>query len=279
MNRMSEQLSVIVRQIGMAATKMEAASTEQASGAVSQSSATSQMSATSSELLTTAQLVVRSGASVSKQASAAAKECAGGNEHIRDAVQGIIGIRDRVQAIADHMVDLGGKSQQISGVLDIINELAEQTNLLSLNASIEAAGAGEAGKRFAVVASEIRKLAERAGESTSEIRGLIDNIQETVNTTIRVTEEGTKAVQHGVHLTREAEGSFDRIAIQVASTRESASAIEMASRQQETALEQMDSAVSNIDIAAQQAEAASRQVQAEAKELGVAAGRFNLERR
>ena len=70
------------------------------------------------------------------------------------------------------MLDLGRKSQQIGGVLEIINELSEQTNILSINASIEAAGAGENGKRFAVVADEIRKLAERVGGSTKEIRGL-----------------------------------------------------------------------------------------------------------
>ena len=74
-----------------------------------------------------------------------------------------------IDLLAEHMLGLSGKSQQISGVLDIITELSEQTNLLSLNASIEAAGAGESGKRFAVVASEIRKLAERATDSTGEI--------------------------------------------------------------------------------------------------------------
>ncbi|MHC4697517.1 MAG: methyl-accepting chemotaxis protein [Planctomycetota bacterium] len=274
MNQMTANLARIVSQITTASVKMEAASKEQTVGANNQSTATAEMSTTAGELLATAQQVARSGTSVAEQASTAANECASGTKSVQDAVQGITGIRDRVERVAEHMVDLGGKSQQISGVLDIINELAEQTNLLSLNASIEAAGAGEAGKRFAVVAGEIRKLAERAGESTIEIRGLIDSVQQTINGTIMATEEGTKAVQEGVRLTAEAEGSFERIASQVASTRESAKAIEMASGQQATALEQMDGAVRNIDTTAQQADATSRQVQTEAQALAEAAGRF-----
>ena len=278
MNQMTANLAEIIGQMSSASAEMEAASKEQAVGATNQSTATTEMSTTASELLTNAQQVAKSGTSVSEQASTAAEECAGGVKSVQDTVQGITGIRDRVETIAEHMVDLGGKSQQISGVLEIINELAEQTNLLSFNASIEAAGAGEAGKRFAVVASEIRKLAERAGESTTEIRRLIDSIQQTVNATIMATEEGTKAVQMGVRLTKGTKSTFGRIASQVASTRESAKAIEMASRQQATALEQLDSAVRNIDTTAQQANTASRQVQSEAQGLAEAARRFKTRR-
>ena len=95
------------------------------------------------------------------------------------------------------MLDLGKKSQQIGGILEIINELAEQTNILSINATIEAAGAGESGKRFAVVADEIRKLADRVGGSTKEIRGLIDQIRAAVNAAVMATEGGSKAVDAG----------------------------------------------------------------------------------
>jgi methyl-accepting chemotaxis protein len=279
MNRMASNLADIVGRIRTASSEMEAASNEQAAGASNQSTATAEMSATASELLATAQKMAENGTSVSGQASAAANECASGVSNVQEAVQGINGIRSRVDRIAEHMVDLSGKSQQISGVLDIINELAEQTNLLSLNASIEAAGAGEAGKRFAVVASEIRKLAERAAESTTEIRGLIDGVQETVNATVMATEEGTKAVEHGVHLAEKAQGSFEHIASQVASTRESAKAIELASRQQATALEQVDGTVRSIDTSAQQAEATSRHLQSEAQALSDATRRFRLGRK
>ena len=274
MNQMTANLSNVVEQIDVAAAKMEAASKEQAVGATNQSTATSQMSSTTSELLASARQMSENGAVVSELAEGAAKECVNGARQVQDAVLGINSVRDRVEHVAQHMVDLGAKSQQISGVLDIINELSEQTNLLSLNASIEAAGAGESGKRFAVVASEIRKLAERAAESTTEIRGLVDNIQEMVNTTIMATEEGSKAVEEGVRLTTQVEGSLESIARQVASTTESVKAIGFASRQQTTAIEEIDGAVRDIDTTAQQAEASARQIQKEAVMLTQASGRF-----
>ena len=111
--------------------------------------------------------------------------------------ESISGIRRQVDQIVSHMLELGKKSQEIGAVLDIVSELAEQTNILAINATIEAAGAGEAGKRFAVVAEEIRKLADRVGGSTKEVRTLIDDVRSAVNTTVMATETGSKAVDAG----------------------------------------------------------------------------------
>jgi len=264
---MTNTLRDVIGQINSAGAAMVMASREQAEGAKSQSTATAEMTSTVAELTASATRMSENGTAVSGQAELASKECSAGTLSVQNAVQGMTGIHERVEKIAEHMLDLGGKSQQISGILDIITELSEQTNLLSLNASIEAAGAGDAGKRFAVVASEIRKLAERATDSTVEIRGLIDSIQETVNTTIMATEEGTKAVQQGVRMAEDVENSLERIGQQVAATTESAKSIEMGSRQQATAIQQMDEAVRNIDSAAQQSETTARQVDAEANAL------------
>ena len=273
-NTFVAKIEDMVRKISNAATTVRVSSKEQAAGAANQSQAIAEMSGTATELLTAARHVAESGTSVREQADRAAEECMDGTRNVQDAVQGITGIQERVQEIAQQMLDLGGKSQQISRVLDIINELTEQTNLLSLNASIEAAGAGNAGKRFAVVASEIRKLAERAGDSTTEIRGLINSIQDTVNTAIVATEEGTKSVEQGARLTASTKGSFERIAEQVASTARSANTIEMASRQQTTAIEQMNDAVRNVDTTAQQSETTARQTENEARVLAEAASAF-----
>jgi len=266
-NQMIESLGGIIEQISNSGSKMTAASREQAEGAKSQSTATAEMTSTVAELTTSATRMSENGAAVAEQAELASKECSDGSLNVQNAVQGIKGIHERVEKIAEHMLDLGGKSQQISSILDIITELSEQTNLLSLNASIEAAGAGDAGKRFAVVASEIRKLAERATDSTVEIRALIDSIQETVNTTIMATEEGTKSVQQGVRVSEDVESSLQRIAQQVGATTESAKSIEMGCRQQATAIQQMEEAVRCIDAAAQQSETTARQVDVEANTL------------
>ncbi len=266
-NQMISNLKRVLEQISSAGSKMVSASREQAEGAKNQSVATEEMTGTVTELSASARKMAENAGSVSEQAGLASNECASGKTSVEGAVQGIKGVHERVEKIAAHMLELGGKSQQISGVLDIITELSEQTNLLSLNASIEAAGAGDAGKRFAVVASEIRKLAERATDSTGEIRSLIDGVQETVNATIMATEEGTKAVQDGVRLTQEVDSSFGRIAEQVGSTTQSAKAIEMGSRQQATAIEQMEGAVKNVDAAAQQTAETARQLDADSQAL------------
>src|SRR4029079_8209673 len=111
--------------------------------------------------------------------------------------ESVSSIKRQVDVIVGHMIDLGKKSQQIGGILEIINELAEQTNILAINATIEAAGAGELGKRFGVVADEIRKLADRVGASAKEIRSLVDEVRTAVNTTVMATEQGSKAVDAG----------------------------------------------------------------------------------
>ena len=110
------------------------------------------------------------------------------------------------------MLELGKKSQQIGAVLDIVTELAEQTNILSINATIEAAGAGENGKRFAIVADEIRKLADRVAGSAKEIRALIDDVRSSVNTTVMATETGSKAVDSGSKQFGDVATAFKQIA-------------------------------------------------------------------
>ena len=157
------------------------------------------------------------------------------------------------------MLELGRKSQQAGGILEIINELAEQTNILAINATIEAAGAGEAGKRFAVVADEIRKLADRVGGSTKEIRGLIDDVRGAVNTTVMTTETGAKAAEGGARQFAEVASAFRQIAGLVATTTEASKEIELSTKQQTTAVEQVNIAITNVAQASKETEASTGQ--------------------
>src|SRR6202167_3653583 len=143
------------------------------------------------------------------------------------------------------MLDLGKKSQEIGAVLDIVSELAEQTNILAINATIEAAGAGDTGKRFGVVADEIRKLADRVGGSTKEIRGLIDDVRSAVNTTVMATETGSKSVDSGAQQFARVAEDFRRIAQLVTTTTDAAREIELSTKQQSTAVEQVNLAIAN----------------------------------
>jgi methyl-accepting chemotaxis protein len=165
------------------------------------------------------------------------------------------------------MLDLGRKSQEIGGILDIINELAEQTNILAINATIESAGAGEAGRRFAVVADEIRKLADRVGGSTKEIRTLIEEIRAASNTTVMATEDGSKAVDAGTRQFGEVAVSFKQIVELVASTAQASREIELSTKQQATAVEQVNGAIAEVARSAKENEASLSQTLVTASDL------------
>ncbi|MCZ7646026.1 MAG: methyl-accepting chemotaxis protein [Planctomycetota bacterium] len=124
---------------------------------------------------------------------------------------------------------------------------------------MEAAGAGEAGKRFGVVADEIRKLADRVAGSTKEIRTLIEEIRAAVNTTVMATEGGSKAVDAGLAQFNEVAASFKRIGDQVGTTTEAAQEIELSTKQQSTAVEQVNLAISNAAQATKEMEASAVQ--------------------
>ena len=109
-------------------------------------------------------------------------------------------IRHKIQTIAELILELSDFIQSISSTIGLVEDIAEQTNLLALNAAVEAARAGEHGKGFAIVAGEIRKLADESKQATTKITSLITNIQQTANSTVLATEEGTKEVESGIEL-------------------------------------------------------------------------------
>lgn len=103
-------------------------------------------------------------------------------------------LKDKVNALAEQILHLSEQTQQIGGISELVGNLANQTNMLALNAAIEAARAGEHGKGFGVVAGEIRKLADQSKKSAEKINALVTDIPGAINTTVIVTDEGTKTV-------------------------------------------------------------------------------------
>jgi len=152
-------------------------------------------------------------------------------------------------------------------VLDIVSELAEQTNILAINATIEAAGAGDAGRRFGVVAEEIRKLADRVGASTKEIRTMVEDVRSAVNTTVMATEAGSKAVDVGTAQVVEMATAFRQIAGLVGTTTDAAREIELSTKQQATAVEQVNLAITGAAGATRETEASARETLQTASQL------------
>jgi methyl-accepting chemotaxis protein len=152
-------------------------------------------------------------------------------------------------------------------VLDIVSELAEQTNILAINATIEAAGAVESGQRFGVVADEIRQLADRVGASTKQIRTLIDDVRSAVNATVVTTEASSKAVDDGTRRIGDVTTAFRQIAALVAATTEAAREIELSTKQQSSAVEQVNLAVADTAQSTRETEVSAGQTLQTASEL------------
>jgi len=185
------------------------------------------------EELTVSMKQVSNNAEASAEAARRALDAAEqGNRAVRDTLEGMQRIRSSVQATAKKIKSLGDRSLEISEIINVINDITEQTNLLALNAAIEAARAGEAGRGFAVVADEVRKLAEHSRSATKDIAALIKAIQAETNEAVVVMEEGTKEVESGATLADQAGRALDAISSVVRQSAELVQEISLASKQQ-----------------------------------------------
>jgi CHASE3 domain sensor protein len=264
---LSRQIVGSVGQIQSSSTELQVGATQQATATKEQATAMSEISITISELLATSRQIAESSQRVAHVAGQTAVAARSGDATVTAAHDSIATIRRQVDLIVNHMLELAKKAQQIGAVLDIVAELAEQTNILAINATIEAAGANEAGKRFAVVADEIRKLAGRVAGSTKDIRGLIEDVRSSVNTTIMSTESGSKSVDAGARQFLDVAAAFREIAGLVTTTTEAAREIELSTKQQTTAVEQVTVAITGAAQATKETEVSSGQTLQTAGEL------------
>ncbi len=255
----SRQVGAAVRNMQSSSSELQAAANQQASSATEQATAMTQIATTIRELLTTSHQIAESAQRVSQIAGETAATAREGATTVTRGGDSVATVRRQVDLIVSHMAELSKKSQQVGVVLDIVAELAEQTNILAINATIEAAGAGEAGRRFGVVADEIRKLADRVGVSTKEIREMVEGVRSAVNTTVMATEAGSKAVDASAAQVGEMASSFKQIASLVVTTTDAAREIELSTKQQATAIEQVNVAIADIAQASKETESSTTQ--------------------
>jgi len=266
-NRLMSSIKDAIVHLSSSANEMMAISIQQSSGSSEQAAAVQEVTTTSEEIAITAKQITANAISVENMAESTSQSCSSGTGDVANAINGMSLLRMQVQSVAESMLKLGDNSQKIGGIVEIIDEISDQTNLLALNAAIEAAGAGEAGKRFAIVAQEVRRLAERTVEATRQIKGLIEEIQKATNSTIMVTEEGTKAVDSASQLVDKVQLSFDMINGLVDETAKSAKEITLSTQQQTSACEQMAETMTEVRDVAQQVALSAKETERAISEI------------
>ena len=236
----------IVRRLGSSTSAILSVVGQQVSGAGQQASAVHHVSSVADQIASSSRSVAETAKTVGASASDTMKACEQSKSGIEDAISGIRAARETVTSISSSMEKLGADSRKIGEILKLIEGISEQTNLLALNAAIEAAGAGESGQRFAIVATEVKRLATRTNESTKEIRDLISTIQNSTNKAILLTEEGTRAVAEGYDQVHRVGDSIQDIRESVERTSIAADVILNSSQEQVTATEQMADSMNEI---------------------------------
>lgn len=198
-----------------------------------------------------------------------------GAQITHDASRTIESLAATVRETAEHVESLGHRSEEIGRVTSVIKEIAEQTNLLALNAAIEAARAGEQGRGFAVVADEVRKLAERTTRATQEIGEMTESIQAETRTAVESMRAGAQKVSEGVQLVTSAEETLREINVEMASTMQMVNEISHASEQQQTAMTEMAQNVERVATMTEQNVGVVTQTKATVETLNVVVQRMN----
>jgi methyl-accepting chemotaxis protein len=274
LNMMIEGLSSLTEQtreaasgISAAGAEILAATTQQIASATEQDAAVTQTMTTVEEVRTTVKQTAERAQSVADASRQSVNVSRAGEVAIVDTIEGMKNIRQRVESIAETILMLSERTQQIGEIIATVNEIADQSKLLALNAGIEAARAGEEGKGFAVVAMEVRQLAEQSREATSRVRSILSEIQQATNTAVMVTEEGTKGAESGMTLVERAGESIRELAATIEEAAQSAMQIAASTHQQINGIEQLASAMQSIKQATTQTAASTRQAERSAKDL------------
>ena len=264
---MVQQLSGATGQLAAAAEETSAVTEQTSSGIRQQQSETEQVATAMNEMTATVQEVAHSAASAAEAAHKADDEARTGKQVVTRTIDVIDTLASEVEKAAGVIHQLEQDSEQIGTVLDVIRGIAEQTNLLALNAAIEAARAGEQGRGFAVVADEVRTLASRTQQSTAEIQGMIEKLQSGAANAVKVMETSRTQAQAGVEQVAQAGASLDSITRAVGTINDLNAQIASAAEEQSSVAEEINRNIVNISQVADQTNQGAQQTAAASEEL------------
>jgi methyl-accepting chemotaxis protein len=256
-----------VEVLGAAAAEIVSSTTQVASGAAETAAAINQTGATLEQVRQTTQLATQKAKYVSDTAQKTAQVSESGRKAVEDTIAAMNRIRQQMDSIAAVVVRLSEQGQAIGEIIATVNDLAEQSNLLAVNAAIEAAKAGDYGRGFGVVAQEVRSLAEQSKQATAQVRTMLGEIQKATSTAVMTTEQGSKAVEAGAKQAAEASESIRLLAESIAEVAQAAAQILASAQQQSAGVDQVALAAANIKQASAQNLASTRQAETAARNL------------
>jgi methyl-accepting chemotaxis protein len=262
--------------LATSSTEILATVSQVAASASETATAVSETSTTAEEVRQTAHLSNQKARLVQETAQKAAAVSETGRKAVSETLEGMNRIREQMESVAESVVRLSEQGQTIGEIIATVNDLAEQSNLLAVNAAIEATRAGEFGKGFAVVAQEVKSLAEQSRQATTQVRTILMEVQKATSAAVMATEQGTKAVAAGVKQATDAGESIRVLTGSVGEAAQAATQIAASSQQQLVGMEQIASAIGNIQQATTQNMAGSRQLEASAKGLQELGGRLKV---
>ncbi|MFH0962629.1 MAG: methyl-accepting chemotaxis protein [Planctomycetota bacterium] len=261
------QLKTVANQVAEAAHNITDATAQQSATGSQQASAVAETTATVDEVNQTFARTSTMIQSVTDLSSKAVEVSHAGLNAVEDNVRGMREAKDKMESIAENILALSEKTQLIGEIISSVNDISEQSKFLALNASIEAARAGEHGKGFAVVAMEVRNLAEQSKQATTQVRDILIDIQNATNSSVMVTEEGSRRVDAGVELANQTGAAIRELAQAVAESSQAAEQIATSVREQTFGMSQITTAMNQINQAAAHNLAGTKQVELAAKNL------------
>lgn len=264
---LSAPIEQAIAQLSAATAEIVAGTTQQAAGVQEQAAAVAETVATVEEITATAEQSNERAKAVVDSSRRATDGGAVGRRSVESTIVVMGDIKTRTELIAQSILSLAEQAQAIADIIGVVNDLAEQTNILALNASIEATRAGDQGKGFSVVAAEIKALADQSKKATVQVRQILNDIQKSTNAAVMATEQGTKSVDEAMRIVNEADEAIRMLVDTIVEAAQASASISTSVSQQAVGMSQIQSAMRNIDQATSQNLASTQQSEQAARNL------------
>jgi methyl-accepting chemotaxis protein len=274
LKKQTVDLSEVISVLASSSNEIAATTSELASGTEQMAVAVSETTTTVEEVKQTANVSSQKAKHVSEIAMNASQVSQNGTRLVKDTLEGISNIKEQVEYIAETIIKLAEHNQAIGEIIASVDDIAEQANLLAVNASIEASKAGEHGKGFMVVAQEIKSMSELSKQATKQVRSILNDIQKSSSAAVMATERGSKAVEATVRQSSGTGETIQALANSISEASQAVIQIAASSQQQLIGMDQVAVAMNNIKQATTQNAASTKQVEITIRNLQELGGRL-----